>query len=163
MPSKYHIAQVNIATGRASLEDPVMQGFVDRLEPLNALADTSPGFVWRLQTEDGDATAIQVFENPLIIFNLTVWESVEALEAFVYKTDHVEAVKKRMQWFEKPTRAPFTLWWIPAGHIPDEHEAKDRLEMLWRDGPSSQAFTFRHRFPAPDEELLEAASANIRS
>lgn len=147
MTNTFHLAQVNIATGRAALDDPLMKGFVDRLDTLNALADTSPGFVWRLQTDDGDATAIQVFDNPRILFNLTVWESIEALEAYVYKTDHVNAVKKRLEWFEKPARAPFALWWIPAGHIPDEHEAKERLEKLWRDGPTSEAFTFRHRYP----------------
>lgn len=149
MANSYHLAQVNIATSRAPMDDPVMQGFVDRLEALNALADRSPGFVWRLQTEDGDATAIRVFDNPLILFNLTVWDSVEALEAYVYRSDHVEAVKRRAEWFEKPDRSPFALWWIPAGHIPDEVEAKQRLERLWREGPTAEAFTFRRRYPPP--------------
>ena len=154
----YHLAQVNIATARAPMDDPLMAGFVERLEPLNALADRSPGFVWRLQTDDGDATAIRVFDNPLILFNLTVWESVEALEAYVYSSDHVNAVKKRLEWFEKPAQAPFALWWIPAGHIPDEEEAKERLEKLWRDGPTPEAFTFRVRFPAPGDTLARKAS-----
>lgn len=149
MASSFHLAQVNVATSRAPMDDPIMQGFVDRLETLNALADSSPGFIWRLQTDDGDATAIRVFDNPLILFNLTVWESVEALEAYVYKSDHVNAVKRRMEWFEKPEQTPFALWWIPAGHIPDEVEAKVRLEKLWRDGPGPEAFTFRQRFLPP--------------
>lgn len=149
MRSAFHLAQVNIATGRAPLDDRLMQGFVERLDTLNALADSTPGFVWRLQTDDGDATAIQVFDNPRILFNLTVWESIEALEAYVYRSDHVNVMKKRLEWFEKPDRAAFALWWIPAGHVPDEHEAKERLEILWRDGPTSQSFTFRRRFPPP--------------
>lgn len=149
MGNAFHLAQVNIATSRAPMDDPIMQGFVDRLDTLNALADSSPGFIWRLQTDDGDATAIRVFDNPLILFNLTVWDSIEALEAYVYKSDHVNAVKRRTEWFEKPERTPFAVWWIPAGHIPDEVEAKERLEKLWRDGPGPDAFTFRHRFPPP--------------
>lgn len=163
MTSQFHLAQTNIATGRAPLEDPGMQGFVDRLESLNALADASPGFVWRLQTDDGDATAIQVFDNPLILFNLSIWTSVESLEAYVYKSNHVEAVKKRAEWFEKPARAPFALWWIPVGHVPDELEAKERLELLWQHGPTPEAFTFRHRFAAPDEASAPSAIASGKS
>ncbi|MDH3747697.1 MAG: DUF3291 domain-containing protein [Gammaproteobacteria bacterium] len=149
MTTKHHLAQVNIATGREALDDPLMEGFVARLEPLNALADSMPGFVWRLQTDDGDATAIQAFNNPRILFNLTVWESIEALEAYVYKTEHIEAVKQRLDWFERPTKSPFCMWWIDAGHLPSVEEAKERLEKLWRDGPTADAFTFRHRFPVP--------------
>lgn len=131
---------------RASLDDPVMQGFVDRLEPLNALADASPGFVWRLQTEDGDATAIQAFDDPNIIVNMSVWESFEALDAYVYKSDHIAALQRRSEWFERPDKSPFVLWWIAAGHIPTVEEARERLELLWQNGPSPEAFTFRHRF-----------------
>ena len=156
MAIAYHLAQVNVATSRAPMDDPVMRGFVDRLDKLNALADSSPGFVWRLQTDDGDATAIRVFDNPLILFNLTVWESIEALEDYVYRSDHVNAVVKRLEWFEKPDRAPFALWWVPAGHIPDEVEAKERLEILWRDGPTPDAFTFRRRYPAPVAPMAAA-------
>lgn len=154
MTTKHHLAQVNIATGRAALDDPQMAGFVARLEPLNALADSMPGFVWRLQTDDGDATAIQAFNNPRILFNLTVWESIEALEAYVYKTDHVEAVQRRLDWFERPTKAPFCLWWIEVGHLPSVHEAKERLEILWREGPTAAAFTFRNRFAISEVERL---------
>ena len=146
MTGKYHVAQANIARMRAPLDDPLMEGFVSRLEPLNALADISPGFVWRLQTDDGDATAIQIFGDELILFNLSVWESIEALEAYVYQTAHVGAIQKRADWFERPTRSPFVLWWIDAGHIPTEAEAKERLEMLWEHGPTADAFTFRKRF-----------------
>lgn len=146
MANKFHIAQANIARMRAPLHDPIMEGFASRLEPLNALADASPGFVWRLQTDDGDATAIQVFDDELVLFNMSVWESIEALESYVYQTNHVGAVQKRAEWFERPTKSPLVLWWIAAGHIPTESEAKQRLETLWRNGPTAEAFTFRTRF-----------------
>ena len=146
MNSKFQLAQANIARMRAPLDDPLMQGFVARLEPLNALADSSPGFVWRLQTEEGNATAVQVFDDELVLFNLSVWESIEALESYVYKTNHVGAVQKRAQWFERPSRSPLVLWWIEAGHLPTDAEAKARFELLWENGPSPAAFTFRKRF-----------------
>ena len=150
VPNKHHLAQANIAHMRAPLDDPMMAGFVSRSDPLNALADESPGFVWRLQTDDGDATALRVFENELIVFNLTVWESIESLESFVYQTDHIEAVQKRAEWFERPTKAPLVLWWIAAGHLPTEMEAKERFEALWELGPTPAAFTFRTRFGSED-------------
>jgi hypothetical protein len=132
------------------IEDPVMAGFVERLEPLNALADASPGFVWRYQTDEGDATEVRVFNDELILFNMSVWESVEALENFVYRSDHVEALQKKAEWFERASRATLALWWIEIGHVPSVEEAKDRFDVLWRDGPSAEAFTFRDRFLAPD-------------
>ena len=146
MTADFHLAQANIARMRAPQDDPLMEGFVSRLEPLNALADSSPGFVWRLQTDEGDATSLRVFDDELILFNLTVWESIEALESYVYRTQHVGAVQKRAEWFERPTKSPFVLWWIKAGHIPTEQEGKKRLEMLWENGPTASAFTFRTRF-----------------
>ncbi len=144
--STFHLAQCNIATMRGAADDPVMAGFFARLDELNAIADASPGFIWRLQTDDGDATAIRAFDNPRILFNLSVWESAEALEAYVYKSNHVAAVRRRADWFEQPARSPLVLWWVPAGHLPDVEEAKERLEMLWEHGPGAGAFTFRHRF-----------------
>ena len=151
--TKYHLAQCNIATMRGDPDDPIMAGFFERLVPLNALADAAPGFVWRLQTEEGDATAIRTFDNPRILFNLSVWESLEALDHYVYRTDHVAAVQLRASWFERPKQSPLVLWWIPAGHIPDVDEAKERLEKLWRDGPTPEAFTFRLRYD-PEGNLV---------
>ena len=142
----HHIAQANVARMRAPLDDPSMAGFASRLEPLNALADTSPGFVWRLQSEEGDATEIEVFGDELILFNMSVWESIDALESYVYRSNHVSAVQKRVEWFERPTKSPFVLWWIEQGHIPTIEEGKERLERLWASGPSPAAFTFRQRF-----------------
>jgi hypothetical protein len=144
----HHLAQCNVATMLAAADDPVMAGFFERLEELNALADRSPGFVWRLKTDDGDATAIRVFNNPRILFNLSVWESPEALDAYVYRSDHVTAVRQRAAWFEPAKRSPLVLWWIPAGHLPDVEEARERLELLWENGPQPDAFTFSKRFLA---------------
>ncbi len=141
-----NIVQANVARMRAPLDDPLMAGFVEKLEPLNALADASPGFVWRLQTEEGDATEIDVFGDELILFNMSVWESIEALEAYVYRSSHVETMRKRSDWFERPDKSPFVLWWIEEGQIPTIEEGKARLEKLWADGPSADAFTFRTRF-----------------
>ena len=133
------------------LEDDVMAGFVARLDSLNTLADGSPGFVWRYQTDAGDATEVRVFDDEFILFNMSVWESIEALENYVYRSNHLEAVQKRADWFERPTRTPLVLWWVKAGHIPSVLEAKDRFDLLWRDGPTEAAFTFKERFPPPDE------------
>lgn len=146
MPADFHLAQANVARMRAPVEDPLMAGFVERLDPLNAIADGTPGFVWRLQGDAGNATAIRVFEDPLILFNMSVWESVDALEQYAYQSNHVEALQKRASWFERSNRSPFALWWIPAGHIPTVQEARERLEQLWQNGPTPTAFTFRQRF-----------------
>ena len=146
MSGAFHLAQSNIARMRAPLDDPLMAGFVERLEPLNALADQSPGFVWRMQDEEGDATAIRVFEDEMILFNMSVWESIEALEAYAYQTNHVEAVRARGDWFEPMSRPSFVLWWVPVGHIPSVEEARERFSILWENGPTSEAFTFSSRY-----------------
>ncbi len=142
----FHLATSNVARMLGAIDADVMAGFVARLESLNALADASPGFVWRFQTEAGDATEVRVFDDEMILFNLSVWESVEALEDYVYRSNHVEALQKRAEWFERPTRAPLVLWWVDAGHIPSVEEAKARFDTLWQNGPSAAAFTFKERF-----------------
>ncbi len=147
--SGHHLAQLNVAAARAEMDDPVMAGFAARLEEINALADRSPGFVWRLQTEDGDATAIRVFPDPLMLVNLSVWESVDALQAFTYKSAHAGVMRRRAEWFHRAREAYVVLWWVPVGTVPSLDEAKARLEMLRAAGPSPAAFTFRRRYPAP--------------
>jgi len=142
-----HLAQANVARMRGPLEDDVMAGFAARLEPLNALADESPGFVWRYQTDAGDATEVRVFNDELILFNMSVWESIEALENFVYISNHIEALQKKAEWFERASRASLALWWIEAGHLPSVEEAKERFDILWSDGPNAEVFTFKDRFP----------------
>jgi heme-degrading monooxygenase HmoA len=145
----HHLAQVNIATLRAPLDGPELAGFVAQLAPINALADRSPGFVWRLQTEDGDATAIRPYEDDRVMVNLSVWASFEALRAFVYATRHLEVMRHRRQWFSRMADPYLALWWVPAGAIPTVAEAKERLELLARQGPTADAFTFRVPFPEP--------------
>jgi len=146
MHEDFHLAHCNISTMRGAYDDAVMAGFVARLDDLNALAERSPGFVWRLESETEEAIAVQAFGNPKLLFNLSVWESLEALDHYVYRTAHAEALRLRRDWFEPPTRASFALWWVPAGHIPDALEAKTRFETLWAEGPSPTAFSFRRRF-----------------
>jgi uncharacterized protein DUF3291 len=151
--TRFHLAQVNIGRLRAPLEDPLMEGFRSQLNPINALADRSPGFVWRLQTEDGNATAIRPYANDdRMAINMSVWVSLEALQQFVYRSAHVEPLRDRKQWFESIEGPILALWWIPAGHIPTVNEAVDRLEHLKKNGPSPHAFTFRTPFPSPDGE-----------
>jgi hypothetical protein len=133
-----------------------MEGFRTQLEPINALADESPGFVWRLQTEEGDATAIRPYpEDDLMAINMSVWESLESLQGFVYKSRHVGTLRARDQWFE-PIEGPIlALWWVPAGHVPTVAEARDRLRHLAEHGPTPHAFTFRTPFPPPEGEPRE--------
>lgn len=126
-----------------------MAGFMARLEDINALADAAPGFLWRLQTEDGDATAVRPYEDDRILVNMSLWEGIEALGAFVYRSPHAEVMRQRRAWFEPMAEAYTVLWWVPAGHLPSIEEAKERLEQLRLVGPSPIAFTFRQPFPAP--------------
>lgn len=151
-PATHHIAQVNIARMRASLDDSLMADFVARLAEINALADRSPGFVWRLQTEEGDATYLRPFDDESILVNLSVWETIEQLKEYVYKTAHGEVMRQRQKWFEKFDRVYMALWWVKAGHIPSVTEAKQRLEHLENNGESAHAFTFKRTFPSPARE-----------
>ncbi|HEY3056072.1 MAG TPA: DUF3291 domain-containing protein [Thermoanaerobaculia bacterium] len=152
---KFHIAQVNIGRIKGPLDGPVMAGFVSRLDELNALADRSEGFVWRLQTEEGNATYLRPYDDDRILVNMSVWESIEALKTYVYRTAHAELLRDRSQWFEKFEAAYMALWWVPAGHTPSIDEAKKRLAYLEANGPSQFAFTFRSIHP-PDEEFLSS-------
>ena len=147
----YRIAQVNIGRLKGPIDGPVMAGFVDRLEEINALADRSPGFVWRLQTDSGNATYFRPYEDDRVLMNMSVWESVESLKTYVYRTAHAELLKQRQEWFEQFSGVYAALWWVPAGHIPGIDEAKKRLAHLSEHGPSQYAFTFKTIFQ-PDEE-----------
>jgi len=149
--SKYHIAQINIARMLAPIDDPVLADFVAQLPPINALADQSRGFVWRLQSESGDATSIKVYDDDLVIVNLTVWESAEALREYVYKSAHRDVLRDRKRWFEKFDGPYYALWWIPAGQLPSAEEGRERLEYLRTHGDSAYAFSFKNLFPVPVE------------
>ncbi len=151
----YHIAQVNVSLPLEPLESDRLAPFVAALDPVNAVADTAPGFVWRLQTEDGNATAVRVLGDDRLIVNLTVWASVEALGDFAFRGGaHLEVLRRRRQWFAPPQQAMTTLWWIPAGTVPTVAEAEQRLIHLREHGPTPHAFTFREPFPAPDAQSV---------
>ncbi|WP_317931779.1 DUF3291 domain-containing protein [Halioxenophilus sp. WMMB6] len=144
--NKYHIAQINIAKAKAEMDSDIMLGFVERLDEINSLADESPGFVWRLQSEDGDSTAIRVFDDPLLLINMSVWEDIESLKTYVYRTAHVDLIRDRDAWFNKTQTAHQALWWVSPGHIPSLEEGKSKLDLLNKQGPSSDAFTFAKPF-----------------
>jgi len=149
MPT-YHLAQINIGRILAPIDDPLMAEFVAQLAPVNALADSTPGFVWRLQTESGDATSIRIYEDEMIAMNMSVWESVESLREYAYKSSHAGVMRDRKRWFEKFDGPYMALWWIPAGHIPSPQEGKERLDHLREHGGTVYAFSFKNIFPQPE-------------
>lgn len=151
--ANYHIAQINIGRAKAPVEDPVMAGFMTRLDDLNALADRSPGFVWRLQTLEGNATYFRPYaHDDRILLNMSVWETIDALRHYVYKTAHAEILRHREEWFERFAGIYLALWWVPVGHIPGIDEAKKRLAHLDQYGPTQFAFTFQ-TMVQPDEQF----------
>ena len=147
--SQYELAQLNIAVLKEPLDSPRLVDFVANLDRINALAEGSPGFLWRLKTEAGDATALRPLGDDTIV-NMSVWRDIESLNSYVYRSAHVEIMRRRKEWFERVSEAHMVLWWVPRGHRPTEIEAVERLKMLRENGPSGAAFTFRHAFPAPD-------------
>jgi len=149
MPA-YELAQLNIGIIRGPMDSPVMAEFAANLARINALADGAPGFVWRLQTDAGDATAIRPFDDENLLVNMSVWRDLESLQQFVYHSAHVEIMRRRREWFERMSEAYMVLWWVPRGHRPGIDEAIARLESLRRQGASPAAFTFRQPFPPPD-------------
>lgn len=161
---RHHLAQLNIARLLAPLDSEQLREFVDNLDPINALAEASPGFVWRLQTDEGDATSLRPYDDDMLIVNMSVWERLESLADFVYRSDHKDIMRGRRQWFERMGEAFMVLWWLPEGHLPTVDEAKERLELLRSRGPTPAAFTFRSPFPPPEAtspmepELAECAA-----
>ncbi|HEY0064760.1 MAG TPA: DUF3291 domain-containing protein [Telluria sp.] len=147
--SRYQLAQLNIARMQAPIDSPLMADFVANLDRINALAEQSPGYVWRLQTEEGNATSLSPLGHNEIV-NMSVWEDVAALNHYVYKTAHVEIMKRRKEWFERISEAYVVLWWVAHGHRPTVTEAIARLATLRAHGPTAQAFTFKQAFAAPD-------------
>jgi hypothetical protein len=147
--SRWQLAQINIGRLVAPYGSPPVAEFVAALPKINALADAQAGFVWRLTGAGDDATDIQAFDDPMLAMNMSVWESLEALAAFVYRSEHRDFMRRRGEWFEAPDQAYMALWWVPAGHRPTPAEGRARLEALRRDGPTPFAFSFRQPFPAP--------------
>ena len=153
----FHLAQINIGRLIAPIDDPRSAGFVAELDPVNALADAAPGFVWRLQSSSGNATDIVYDQNDLsILLNMSVWESVEALQAFTYASNHAGVFRERAKWFEKMTLPHYCLWWVPEGHIPSVAEGRERLEHYQKHGATPFSFWFSQLFPAPLEEAVPA-------
>lgn len=141
---KYQLAQINIAKLLKPIDHPQIADFVNQLDEINALAEESNGFVWRLKDEDSkDATSIDPFDDASLIVNMSVWEDVESLKDYVYNSDHVKVFMRRKEWFEKPTEAHMALWWIEKGKFPTAIEGKERIEYLRQHGISDYAFTFR--------------------
>jgi len=155
----WELAQLNIGVTVAPLDSPELAGFVAALEPINALADTAPGFVWRLQDDNGDATSFRAFGAESILVNMSVWESIEALGDFVYRSDHAQIMRQRRKWFVKLEEIITVLWWVPSGHRPSITEAEERLVALRTNGPGPFAFSFREPFPAPGSGSPTAAEA----
>ncbi|TNC83198.1 MAG: DUF3291 domain-containing protein [Oleiphilus sp.] len=152
--SQYHLAQLNIAKLLAPIDSPQLADFVANLDRINTLAEDSDGFVWRLQTDAGDATGIDFFGTDNIV-NLSLWDSVEALHHYVYHSAHIEIMRRKKEWFGKMGEAHMVLWWVPAGHLPSIEEAAERLNILRDQGPGPQAFTFKKMFPAPHQHPNE--------
>jgi Domain of unknown function (DUF3291) len=142
-----HLAQVNVARLSAPLDSPQLADFVANLEPINAVADASEGFVWRLQTEAGDATALRFMDDDWLIVNMSVWESLEALRSYVYRSRHADVLRRRQEWFDRMGEAHVALWWIEAGTLPTLDDARERLLRLRADGPTPDAFTLKEPYP----------------
>ena len=147
----YQLAQLNIAKMKYDLDSPELTEFVENLDVINALAEISPGFVWRLQTEDGDATGIDFFGANTLV-NMSIWENIESLHNYVYRTSHAQIMGKRKQWFHKMKEVYTVLWWVEKGHIHSLEEAEEHLNLLRTLGPTAQAFNFKNAYPAPDDD-----------
>jgi hypothetical protein len=145
----YHLAQVNIGIAKNSMDSLVMKDFSDNLDPINAIAEASDGFIWRLKDEGGNATDIAFSDNPNELVNMSVWHSVDALKNFMFKTHHLDFLKRKKEWFETATEHTYVLWWVPVGHTPSIQEAKDKLALLNKIGNTPQAFSFKQTFSPP--------------
>jgi hypothetical protein len=146
---RFHIAQLNVGRAVASLDAPQLADFMAWLDEINALAERSPGFVWRLQGVNGNNTELKVSDDPQFIVNMSVWESIEDLHAFTYRSDHKAVFARRYEWFERSDGPNVVMWWLPAGTLPDVHDALTRLRRLAERGPTADAFTFKQSFPPP--------------
>ncbi len=147
--SEFQLAQLNIAILKEPLDSPALADFVANLDRINALAESSPGFIWRLKTEEGNATAFRPLGENTIV-NMSVWKDVESLQQYVYKSAHTQIMSRRKEWFERMSEAFMVLWWVPENHHPTINEAMEKLEELRQHGPTPEAFTFRSPFLAPD-------------
>lgn len=151
----FHVAQLNIGALRETLDHPEMAEFTEALGPVNELAEAAPGFVWRLTDEDGQSSSyvtLDAVEDPKIAFNYSVWEDVESLKDFMYKTDHVRYLRRRASWFESVDEAITVCWWTPIGHIPGLADAYQRLLDLREAGPSERGWPLTSPWPKPETQ-----------
>ena len=147
----FQLAEINVARMKGvSINDPIMKEFVDNLDRVNNLAETSEGFVWRLKDESNNATNLNPYNDEQVIINLSVWESIESLEHYVYKTFHTDFLKRRREWFQTYGKVHTALWWVPQGQFPTVEEAVDKLDYLKKNGASPLVFDFRNKFPQPN-------------
>ncbi|MEZ8575517.1 DUF3291 domain-containing protein [Vibrio splendidus] len=144
------LAQLNIALAKYPLDEPEIKEFVDNLELVNGIAESSEGFVWRLKDESGDATNIQAFDDPNMIVNMSVWDSVDSLKNFMFRTHHRDFMRRKGDWFHRLPEDTYVLWWIEEDHIPTLEEAIERLEHLREIGDTPYAFTFKTSFTASE-------------
>ena len=147
--SKFQLAQINIAYGFETLDHPVMQDFSNAIDDINALAETSPGFVWRWASGENDDSGERLFNNPKVIINLSVRDSIDALKNDVYTSGHLDILKRKKEWFEKPSSAHLAMWWIPEGQYHSLEQAKSKLDSIDQYGATEQAFNFAKQFPRP--------------
>lgn len=154
MNAKFHLAEVNVGRLKAPIDHPMIKDFADNLDRINALAEGSPGFVWRLKGDGNNATDLAIGDDPLFIPNLSVWEDIPSLGAYVYRSGHVEIMRRRSEWFEHMDLY-MALWWVPAGHTPTVEEALEKLAHVEAHGPTAAAFTFKTPFPPPSGEAVE--------
>jgi hypothetical protein len=141
-----HLAQLNIAKAKYALDAPEIKEFVDNLDPVNLLAESSSGFIWRLKDESGDSTSIQAFPDPNIIVNMSIWDSVDSLKNYMFRTHHRDFLRRKSEWFESIPEDSYVLWWVPKGHIPTIEEAVAKLEHLRSNGDTATAFSFKSNF-----------------
>lgn len=160
MAEEYHIAQVNIGRILGPMDGPIMADFAAWLDPINAIADKAPGFVWRLQSESGNATDFRVFGEEWMLLNMSVWKDIDSLFRYVYASEHVDVMRRRNEWFERLQEAFMCLWWVPEGHIPTPQEAEAKILYLREHGPTPLSFTFKKRFTV--EEMLAAVNDHAR-
>jgi len=148
--SEYQIAEINIAKmNGVNINDPIMKEFVDNLDKVNAVAENSEGFVWRLKDESNNSTNLNPYNDEQVIINISVWENIETLENFIYKTFHTDFLKRRKEWFKTFGKAYTAMWWMPKGQFPTIQEAVDKLDYLQKNGSSNIVFDFKNKFPQP--------------
>ncbi len=150
--ASHHLAQLNLGLFRAPLDDAAMAEFAAALDPINAIAEASSGFIWRLKSDDGASSSyvdVPGREDPLWAPNLSVWEDLESLKHFMYKSGHASYLRRRSEWFQKPDGPINVLWWIPAGEVPTLEDAVKRLDYLSDNGPSEYGWPLTRPYPAP--------------